>query len=193
MARARSLDMMPLERAIADAKLAEQERRQAEVALSRAKAIKAASEKSGTVSNLDLADLRRIVEKNLPDTLNRYAATDPSARDDYDGDTRTTANKMLKSSLADALTAMQAISERSDAGARRALQGEAAVLQTKAETAKVLMSRSAEDAGEAQREDQALKSFGGAVDSAAASVAEPDPGMQAPASAQGRVGPVNKF
>lgn len=180
-AKARALDFVPLERAIADAKLRDQERAGAEMALAKARAIRQAFERAGTVSNLDLADLRRVIEKNLPDLINRYAATDPAGRDNYDPDSRSTPNAMLKSALKDAMTTMEGIGNRADEGARLSLKGEAVLMGTKAAGMGILIARRKEESDQVALEAQAasdpakpaLERFGNNVD-AAGRAAEPE-------------------
>ena len=167
-AKARALDFVPLERALVDARLKDNDRSLAEMALTRSKAIRASFERSGTVSNLDLNDLRRLVEKNLPSLLSKFAAVDPALRDTYDESSRSTPNKMLRSGLADALTEMENIASRADEGARIALKGESVVLAAKASSANILAQRRAEGAAQVKEDDEkkVLKDFGDHVDAA---------------------------
>jgi ankyrin repeat protein len=176
--RARSLDFLPFERSIADAKLANQDRAQAEMTLSFARAVRQSFEQGGKASNLDIADLRRLVEKNLPDLINGYSSTERSTRDAYDPSTRSTPNQMLRSGLRDAMTTMQNVAARLDDGARVALRGEAIVLESKATSADLLLGRRKEESAQTQAEVEgqapadhiALSAFSGAVDSAASAI-----------------------
>lgn len=179
--RAKQIDFSFLERSMAEVRLVGESRSQAESALATARAIKAGVERSGdgkATNMLDLADLRRVVEKNLPELLGRYGATDPSARDSYDSGTRSTPNKMLKAGFEDAETTMRRVAERLDEGARVGLAGEAAVLASKAKANRVLSERRTEDFESAGRDAAAegtepdgstLRSFSTAGDSSAAS------------------------
>lgn len=184
--KARSLDFAPLERAIADARLGSSERAIAERALSVSKTIRQSFERSGKGSNLDLADLRRVVEKNLPSLMSVYGATDPLLRDTYDPGSRSTPNKMLCAGLGDALITMQSIGARLDDGARVQLQGEVAVLASKAAPALISDQRRIQSAVDTAAEvnapevnapltppvhtQQALVRFSAAVGVAAVSV-----------------------
>lgn len=176
-ARAKALDFSLFERALRDAQLAAQDQALADKCLLAARGIRSIFERSGQASAIDLSDLRRLVERNLPEALNSYAHTDPSKRDQFDAQTRSTPNKMLRASLADALTSMAHINDRLDENARVRLSGDAAVLATKASAAQLLKNQAEKDAEEiaaqstaASAEDQALSSFSERVGDAANSL-----------------------
>lgn len=106
-----------------------------------------------------MADLRRIVERNLPDLINRYAQTNPSRRDEYDGDTRSTPNAMLNKGVSDALVSMDGIVARMDEGARIKLRGESLVMSDKAQlSAHTMERREAEKARVLQEMEQGEQS-----------------------------------
>ena len=140
-AQARAIDFTLLERAIVAAKMAASQRSEAQQALSTARSIRSAFEGVGSGSGMDMADLRRIVERNLPDLINRYAQTDPSRRDSYDADTRSSPNVLLKQGLANAMISMDGIAARMDEGARIKMSGHSRVLADKAEESSLALAR----------------------------------------------------
>lgn len=158
-AQARAIDFSLLERSIVMAKMASAQRMQAQLALATARNIRTTFESIGSGSGMDMADLRRIVERNLPDLINRYAQTNPSRRDEYDGDTRSTPNAMLNKGVSDALVSMDGIVARMDEGARIKLRGESLVMSDKAQlSAHTMERREAEKARVLQEMEQGEQS-----------------------------------
>lgn len=141
-ARAGDIDFAPFERSLMQARLSGAPRAMAEMTLSAARAFKQAAERRARESmGLDLAELRRIMERNLPDLLDKYAATAPDARDSYNDERRQTPNQMLKKGFEGALSTINRLGESLDDAARSTLSAEATLLASKGAASRVLSAR----------------------------------------------------
>ena len=155
-ARAGAIDFAPFERALMQARLLGASRALAEMTLSTARGFKQAAERRARDSSgLDLAELRRIMERNLPDLLVKYAATSPDARDNYNDERRETPNQMLKKGFDGALSTINRLGESLDDSARSTLSAEATLLDGKGAAARVLSARRASEIEDALKLDAA--------------------------------------